>query len=56
MTRLPQLSGALAEELAPHVADVRVVRGNELHCSVHPAAIPALARRFHVQPVASSTD
>jgi Ni,Fe-hydrogenase III large subunit/Ni,Fe-hydrogenase III component G len=44
MTRLPQLSGALAEELAPHVADVRVVRGNELHCSVHPAAIPALAR------------
>jgi Ni,Fe-hydrogenase III large subunit/Ni,Fe-hydrogenase III component G len=44
MSRLLQLAGTLAEQRSARVADVRVVRGNELHCSVHPAAIPALAR------------
>ena len=33
----------LAERRAEHVSDVRVVRGNEMHCTVRPAAVPALA-------------
>ena len=43
MSRLPELSRAVAEQLRPRVTDVRVVRTNELHCAVHPAAVPALA-------------
>ncbi|MBI4593184.1 MAG: NADH-quinone oxidoreductase subunit C, partial [Candidatus Rokubacteria bacterium] len=43
MTRLPQLTRALTEELGDRVTDGRRVRDNELHCSVHPAAVPALA-------------
>ncbi len=40
-TRLPELAAALAEPRS--VTDVRVVRDLELHCSVRPAAVPALA-------------
>jgi Ni,Fe-hydrogenase III large subunit/Ni,Fe-hydrogenase III component G len=43
MTRLTQLMSVLAEKHADRVADVRLVRGNELHCRVPPPAIPALA-------------
>ena len=44
MSRLDQLTRRLAEGCADGVADVRRVRGHELHCSVRPAAMPALAR------------
>ena len=43
MSRFPQLRRVLTEKLADRVADVRVVRNNELHCSVLPLAVPALA-------------
>ncbi len=43
MTRLLQLDRTLAEEFADRVSGAHVVRGNELHCSVRPAAVPALA-------------
>ena len=43
MTRLPQLGRALAERLTDRVTGVRVVRDNELHCSVRAPAVPALA-------------
>src|SRR5437870_3104941 len=43
MTQLPQLTRALTETLTDRVTDVRLVRGNELHCSIHPPAVPALA-------------
>lgn len=43
MTHLPQLTRALAETLADSVTDVRLVRGNELHCSVRAPGVPALA-------------
>ena len=43
MTRLAQLMGVLAERHADRVTDVRRVRGNELHCSVRPPTVPALA-------------
>jgi Ni,Fe-hydrogenase III large subunit/Ni,Fe-hydrogenase III component G len=43
MTRLSQLSGVLAEKLADRVSDVRLVRGNELHCAVRAPAVRALA-------------
>ena len=43
MTRLPQLMSVLGEKHADRVADLRLVRGNELHCSVRPPAVPALA-------------
>jgi Ni,Fe-hydrogenase III large subunit/Ni,Fe-hydrogenase III component G len=43
MTRLPRIARALGEELADRVTGLRVVRDNELHCSVDPAAVPALA-------------
>ena len=43
MTRLPELVRALTERHADCVTDVRLVRGNELHCSVRPPAVPALA-------------
>jgi Ni,Fe-hydrogenase III large subunit/Ni,Fe-hydrogenase III component G len=43
-TRLHELTRALAEQPGPlRVTDVRVVRANELHCVVRPAAVPALA-------------
>jgi Ni,Fe-hydrogenase III large subunit/Ni,Fe-hydrogenase III component G len=43
-TRLHELTRALAEPPGPlRVTDVRVVRDNELHCAVRPAAVPALA-------------
>jgi len=43
MTRLSQLMNVLAEKHADRVADLRLVRGNELHCAVRPSAVPALA-------------
>jgi Ni,Fe-hydrogenase III large subunit/Ni,Fe-hydrogenase III component G len=43
MTRLHELAGALAQGLANRVGDPHVVRGNELHCTVRPDAVPALA-------------
>ena len=43
MTRLSQLMSLLTEKNADGVGDVRLVRGNELHCSVRPPAVPALA-------------
>ncbi len=43
MTRLPQLTRALSEELPDRVTDVRLARGNELHCSVRASAVPVLA-------------
>lgn len=43
MTRLERLTRMLTEEYADRVVDVRRVRGNELHCSVGPRAVPALA-------------
>ena len=43
MTRLPELRRALAERLTDRVTGARVVRGNELHCSVRAPAVPALA-------------
>ena len=43
MSRLPQLVSVLAEKHAEHVRDVRLVRGNELHCSVRPTAVHGLA-------------
>src|SRR5262245_36694612 len=38
----------LAERRAEHVSDVRVVRGNEMHCTVRPAAVPALAAHLRI--------
>ncbi|MBI1959248.1 MAG: NADH-quinone oxidoreductase subunit C, partial [Candidatus Rokubacteria bacterium] len=43
MIRLSELTEALTETLADRVAELRVVRGNELHCSVRPLAVAALA-------------
>ncbi len=43
MTRLPQLLSLLAEKHTDHVADVHLVRHNELHCSVLPPGVHALA-------------
>jgi Ni,Fe-hydrogenase III large subunit/Ni,Fe-hydrogenase III component G len=43
MTRFLQLTRTLAEGPEDRVSDVRVVRDNELHCSVRPDAVPALA-------------
>jgi Ni,Fe-hydrogenase III large subunit/Ni,Fe-hydrogenase III component G len=43
MTQLPQVARALAQTLTDRVTGVRFVRGNELHCSVHAPALPALA-------------
>ena len=55
MTPLSELTRTMAEQLAPRVGDWRVVRGNELHCTVRPAAVPALASilraRFGVELV-----
>jgi len=43
--RMHQLTQVLGEQPeAVRAADVRVVRTNELHCSVRPPAVPALAR------------
>ena len=41
---LVEVSSALADALAHDVTGVRIVRSTELHCSVRPAAVPALAR------------
>jgi Ni,Fe-hydrogenase III large subunit/Ni,Fe-hydrogenase III component G len=43
MTQLPQLTRVLTETLTDRVTDVRLVRGNELHCSIQAPAVPALA-------------
>jgi len=43
MTQLPQLTKVLTETLTDRVTDVRLVRGNELHCSVRAPVVPALA-------------
>ncbi len=43
MTRLPELTRVLTEKLGDRVAGVRLVRDNELHCSVRPPAVPAMA-------------
>ena len=43
--RLQAVMQAFAEQPEPvRPTDVRVVRQNELHCSIRPAAVPALAR------------
>ncbi len=45
MTTMPVLVQALAAQPEPdRPADVRVVRGNEVHCAIRPAAVAALAR------------
>jgi Ni,Fe-hydrogenase III large subunit/Ni,Fe-hydrogenase III component G len=43
MTLPPQLTRTLAETLTDRVTDVRLVRGNELHCSIRTPSLPALA-------------
>jgi Ni,Fe-hydrogenase III large subunit/Ni,Fe-hydrogenase III component G len=43
MRQLAQIGAMLAEKLADDVTAVRVVRDNELHCSVRAAAVPSLA-------------
>lgn len=43
MTRLTELAHVLTQTAADRVADVRMVRGNELHCSVRPPGVGALA-------------
>ncbi|HEY7869124.1 MAG TPA: NADH-quinone oxidoreductase subunit C [Methylomirabilota bacterium] len=43
MTRLSELRRVLTELGADRAADVRLVRGNELHCAVRASALPALA-------------
>ncbi|MBI2525047.1 MAG: NADH-quinone oxidoreductase subunit C [Candidatus Rokubacteria bacterium] len=43
MTRLSELREALTDRLADRVAELRVVRGNELHCSVRALDVAALA-------------
>jgi Ni,Fe-hydrogenase III large subunit/Ni,Fe-hydrogenase III component G len=43
MTRLPEVTRVLVEQLGSGVADVRVVRERELHCVVRSEAIPTLA-------------
>jgi len=43
MTHLSRLTRALAQTLTDNVTEVRLVRGNELHCSVRAAVVPALA-------------
>ena len=43
MTRLAQLTTLLTEKHAGRVTDLHLVRGNELHCRVAPAGVPALA-------------
>ena len=46
MTRLAQLAQRRSPRRTPtRVADVRVVRGNELHCSVRPPRRPGAGRR-----------
>jgi Ni,Fe-hydrogenase III large subunit/Ni,Fe-hydrogenase III component G len=43
--RMQELTQALAgQPESVRAADVRVVRANELHCSIRPSAVPALAR------------
>ena len=43
MTRLRQLASLLAEKHTDHVADVHMLRHTELHCSVRPPGVHALA-------------
>jgi Ni,Fe-hydrogenase III large subunit/Ni,Fe-hydrogenase III component G len=49
MTRVPEVAAALAEPLADGVSEVRIVRTNQLHCAVRPAAVPALAARLRAR-------
>lgn len=49
MTRLRELAGVLTTEFAGRVAGVRVVRRNEVHCSVPPGDVPALAALLRMQ-------
>jgi Ni,Fe-hydrogenase III large subunit/Ni,Fe-hydrogenase III component G len=49
MSRLAQIGRMLAEKLADGVTAVRVVRDNELHCSVRAAAVPALASHLRAE-------
>lgn len=48
MTRVDGLMRLLVEKHAEWVADVRLVRGNEVHCAVRPAAVPAMARLLRI--------
>ena len=48
MTRLRQLVSLLAEKHTNHVADVHMVRHNELHCSVGPPGAHALAALLRI--------
>ncbi len=43
MTQPPRLTRMLTETLTERVTDVRLVRGNELHCAIHAPAVLALA-------------
>ena len=49
MTRLDQLANALDRHAIRRVADMRVVRTNELHCSVDAATVPMLAGMLRVE-------
>ena len=49
MTELTDLRNALIETLADRVTDVRLVRGREVHCSVRPLALSALAGLLRVE-------
>jgi len=49
VTPLAELvSVLLAEQHAERLSDVRVVRDNEVHCTVRPAAVPALAAHLRI--------
>ncbi len=48
MSRLPQLMSALAQRHAEDVREARLVRGNELHCTVRPPAVHPLASLLRV--------
>jgi len=49
VTRLADLvTVLLAERHAERVSEVRVVRGNEVHCAVRSAAVPALAAHLRI--------
>ncbi len=49
MTRLDQLANALTDTPSVRVTEMRVVRTNELHCSVDAATVPMLAGMLRVE-------
>ncbi len=52
MTRVAQVTRVLGDTLTDRVSDLRVVREREVHCSVPPAAVPALAGLLRKQAAA----